>query len=464
MIHTDSVILFGATGDLARKKLYPALYRLWRDDDVRLPVIGVSRSDWSDEDMRERARAAVDEAGEDPDQADFDEFARMLCYVQGEYDDPSTFDRLGERMGAACAPLAFLAIPPSMFDVVVNGLAQAGLEREGRVVVEKPFGRDLASARELNQVLLATYPEDRIFRIDHFLGKEPVQNVLITRFANGIFEPLWNRHHVASVHITMAEDLGVETRGGFYDGVGAIRDVVQNHLMQLIAMLAMEPPVSDSAPALRDEISKVFRATRPVAREDVVRGQYEGYRSHDGVDPSSQTETFAALKLEVDSWRWAGVPFYIRAGKAMAADVTEAIVEFRAAPRPLFADAECHPHPNHLLFRVKPDDATSLHLQAKLPGDRLVGRGVDLQVSVARGLGEGPEAYERLLKDAMEGDNRLFARQDSVEEAWRIFDPLLADPPPVHEYPRGSWGPEHATEILEAGDHWHQPTADGTCS
>ncbi len=459
----DSVILFGASGDLAYKKLYPALYRLWRDDGIRVPVIGVSRSGWGDDDIRDRARRAVDDAGEEPDARDFAEFAERLCYVQGDYADPATFERLAERMGDARAPLAFLAIPPSMFEVVVQGLGAADLDREGRVVVEKPFGRDLQSARELNQVLLANYPEDRIFRIDHFLGKEPVQNVLITRFANGIFEPLWNRHHVASVHVTMAEDFGVETRGAFYDDVGAIRDVVQNHLMQLIALLAMEPPVSDSAEALRDEVSKVMRAARPVACDQVIRGQYRGFRSHDGVDAESQTETFAALRLDIDSWRWAGVPFYVRAGKAMAADVTEAVVEFQAAPRPLFADADCAPHPNHLVFRVKPDDVTSFHLQAKLPGERLVGRGVDLEVSASRAFGEGPEAYERLLKDAMEGDNRLFARQDSVEDAWRIFEPVLEDPPPVHEYPVGSWGPEEASRVLEPGDSWHAPAVEA-CS
>lgn len=455
MIPADSVILFGATGDLARKKLLPALYRLCRDQDVHLPVVGVARSAWSDDDFRDRARVALVEAGEPVDETVFREFAQRLSFVRGDYNDPTTFARVDEVMAGARAPLAFLAIPPSMFGVVVHGLAGVGLDDQGSVVVEKPFGRDLASARDLNRILLANYDEDSIFRIDHFLGKEPVQNILITRFANGIFEPLWNRHHVASVQVTMVESFGVETRGAFYDSVGAIRDVVQNHLLQLVALLAMEPPVSESAGALRDEVSKVMRAIKTVDATNLVRGQYRGYREHDGVAFDSQTETFAALRLEVDSWRWAGVPFYIRAGKALANTVTEAVVEFKAPPRPLFAEGGEAPHPNHLRFRVKPDDETSLYLQAKLPGDLLVGRGVELEMSVAESLGEGPEAYERLIQDALVGDARLFARQDSVEEAWRIFDDAVNDAPDVEAYDPGSWGPGEADRLLVGVDTWH---------
>ena len=452
---SDSVILFGATGDLARKKLFPALYRLCRDSDMHIPVVGVARSDWSDDDLRERARVSIEEAGERLDDEVFRGFASRLSYVRGNYNDPETFARLDERMEGARAPLSFLAIPPSMFGVVIEGLASVGLDEAGRVVVEKPFGRDLATARELNEILLANYAEDSIFRIDHFLGKEPVQNILITRFANGIFEPLWNRHHIQSVQITMAESFGVETRGAFYDSVGTIRDVVQNHLLQLLTLLAMEPPVSESAGSLRDEVSKVMRAIKTVPSDAVVRGQYRGYRDHDGVAADSATETFAALRLEIDSWRWAGVPFYIRACKGLADTVTEAVVEFKAPPRPLFADASCEPHANHLRFRVKPDDQTSLYLQAKLPGEQLVGRGVELDVSVAESLGDGPEAYERLIKDALEGDARLFARQDSVEESWRIFDELIApDAEPV-PYASGTWGPAAANSLLLPGDTWH---------
>lgn len=452
---SDSVVLFGATGDLARKKLLPALYRLCKYDDIHLPVVGVARSDWSDDDLRDRARTSIEESGEPIDEAAFQSFASKLSYVRGDYHAPETFQRIDAQLGEAHAPLAFLAIPPSMFAIVVEGLAAVGLARDGRVVVEKPFGRDLDSAKELNRILLANYPEESIFRIDHFLGKEPVQNVLITRFANGIFEPLWNRHHVASVQITMAESFGVETRGAFYDGVGAIRDVVQNHLLQLVALLAMEPPVSESAGSLRDEVAKVMQAMSTIEPVDVVRGQYSGYRDHEGVAADSGTETYAAIRMFIDSWRWAGVPFYVRTGKAMAETVTEAVVEFKAPPRPLFAATDEVPHPNHLRFKVKPTDETSLFLQAKLPGDKLVGTGVELGMSVAEAFGEGPEAYERLMADALVGDARLFARQDSVEEAWRIFDHALANAPEVQPYQSGSWGPTAAEALLEGTDTWH---------
>lgn len=395
------------------------------------------------------------ESGEPIGEATFSDFAQRLKYVRGDYNDPETFARLDAVMAESRAPLACLAIPPSMFAVVVEGLAAVGLDEHGRVVVEKPFGRDLASARELNQILLANYAEEAIFRIDHFLGKEPVQNILITRFTNGIFEPLWNRHHVASVQITMAESFGVETRGGFYEGVGAIRDVVQNHLLQLVALLALEPPVSESAASLSNEVSKVMRAVKTVDAASLVRGQYGGYSEHDGVSAESETETYAAMRLQIDSWRWAGVPFYIRTGKGMADTTTEAVVEFKAPPRPLFAAAGESPHPNHLRFRVKPDDETSLYLQAKLPGDLLVGHGVELEMSVAESLGEGAKAYERLIHDALDGDARLFARQDSVEEAWRIFDDVINAGPLVAPYEFGSWGPPAADALLVGDDVWH---------
>ncbi|MGI9623795.1 MAG: glucose-6-phosphate dehydrogenase [Acidimicrobiales bacterium] len=449
------VVLFGVTGDLARKKLLPALYRLWRDEGFRSMMVGVGRRDWSDDQLRDRARMAVSEAGEPAEPATMEAFCGSLRYLRGDYSDKLTFDALAETVGPGANPLAFLAIPPEAFGPVVEGLARVGLNQAGKVVVEKPFGRDLASALELNRILLEHYPEQAIFRIDHFLGKEPVQNILITRFSNGIFEPLWNRHHVQSVQVTMAESFGVDTRGAFFDQVGTLRDVVQNHLLQLVALLAMEPPNSEGAPALRDEVNKVMGAMVSVDPANVVRGQYLGYRDHDGVSADSRTDTFVALRLEIDNWRWAGVPFYIRAGKSMSRTLTEAVVEFRAPPRPLFADPDCHPHPNHLRFRVKPDDCTSLHLQAKLPGDRLVGRGVELDVSVSDALGDGPEAYERLLSDAMAGDQRLFARQDAVEEAWRVFENVLEASSSPLEYAPGGSGPAESDEVLLATDSWH---------
>ena len=435
---SQTLILFGITGDLAYKKLFPALYEL-AVDGIRPQVIGVARSDRDDESIRQRARESL----EGRDAAVIDELASRIRYVRGNYTDPDTYARLAEAVGDDPIPTAFLAIPPDLFDDVATGLAGAGLHR-GRIVVEKPFGRDVASARELNAILHKHFPEDSIFRIDHFLGKEAVMNLLVFRFANAMLEGVWNRHHIKRVTITMAESFDIKGRGGFYDEVGAIRDVVQNHLLQMVALLAMEPPIDDSAVALRDEKIKVLRAMRTDA-DHAVRGQYVGYLDEPGVAPDSRTETFAAMELFIDSWRWSGVPFAIRAGKAMAETITEAVIEFNAPPTPMFGGADHAAHSSLLRFRMKPDNAIVLTMQAKTPGDEMISAPVDLAVDYGEALGgSGPDPYERLIGDALAGDARLFAHQDGVEQSWRIVEPLLDTSTPVLRYSPGSWGPPEA--------------------
>ena len=439
---SPTLILFGITGDLAYKKLFPALYEL-AVAGVRPPVIGVARSEGTDETIRQRARDSL--AGRD--QAIVDDLCERLTYLRGDYNDTDTYLRLSQAVGPAAMPVAFLAIPPSLFDEVATGLAAAGLNR-GRIVVEKPFGRDLASAVELNDILHRHFPESSIYRIDHFLGKEAIQNLLVFRFANAMMEAVWNRHHVSRVTITMAESFDISGRGGFYDGVGAIRDVVQNHLLQMVALLAMEPPLDDSADAMRDDKVKVLKSIRPLDPADVLRGQYDGYLDEPGVEPDSSTETFAAMQLYIDSWRWSGVPFCIRAGKAMTDTITEAVVEFSAPPTAIFGSVHNEPVGSTLRFRMKPDNRISLTLQAKVPGDALVSAPVDLAVDYGDVLGgDGPDAYERLIGDALEGDARHFARQDGVEASWRVVQPVLdlADTP--HRYVPGSWGPDDAEAL-----------------
>ncbi len=455
----DALVLFGTTGDLARKKLHPALYRLASRHRLAVPVIGVARTAWVDDQLREFAReSVVARLGPRP-AAELDAFAASLSYVSGEYGDPATYERLRERLGVARRPIFYLAIPPGMFDRVIAGLREVGLHRGGRVVIEKPFGRDLASARDLNACLHRAFEERSIFRIDHYLGKETIQNLLVFRFANTILEPVWDRRYISSVQITMAESFGVEGRGAFYEEVGALRDVVQNHMLQVAALLAMEHPVGAHADAIRDEKVKVFRTMASIDPDAIVRGQYEGYRSEDGVRSDSDIETYVAVALRIESHRWAGVPFLIRAGKRLRTTALEAVIEFREPPPLLFAARDTPPpHPNHIRLRLGGGaEGIEVSLQAKVPGETMATRVVPLSFSYDQALGEQAEAYERLLGDAIEGRQELFARQDGVEECWRVVTPALEAPGPVHPYAAGSWGPAAADRLLGRGAAWHQP-------
>ncbi len=467
MDRSDAVVLFGATGDLARKKLFPAVYEMQRNGTIgAAPVIGVSSSAWTDDDMRERARVSVGERlkGAAPDTAALDSVTSRMTYVSGDYREVDTFVRIADvlRELGVKRPLYYLAIPPAMFDDVIQGLDQCALVEGARLVVEKPFGRDEASARELNEVIHRVFPEDRVFRIDHFLGKEPVENLLVFRFANSMLEPIWNRNYISSVQITMSEDFGVLSRGKFYDEVGALRDVVQNHLLEIVALLAMEPPSAATAGALHDEKVKLFRQVESLDPARSVRGQYRGYVDEEGVHGGSDTETFVATRFQIESWRWAGVPWLIRAGKCLPVTATEAVVEFTAPPRLLFATkGRGKTVPNHMRFRLGADDGVVIQLQAKRPGDEYTTRPVNLEVRHEAVFGQRAEAYQRLLEDAMEGDHRRFGRADAIEEQWRICDPLLDDPPEVRLYYKGSWGPSEADRLAADLGGWKEPLAPG---
>ena len=456
----DALVLFGATGDLAKRKLFPALYDLERHGNLKIPVIGVARSDWTDKAFCENAHDAIIASVPNAEAAVIDTLLRRLDLIQGDYSDHKTWASLKRTLDKHKSEMAvfYMAIPPTMFPTVAQSLASVGLNGRGRIVVEKPFGRDLASAVELNATLHSVFPEERIFRIDHYLGKESVEDMMVFRFSNTLLEPVWNRNYVRSVQITMSETIGVEGRGSFYDGVGAIRDVMQNHLLQVLALAAMEPPVGPDASYLQDEKAKVFAAMRPMDPAHLVRGQYVGYRDEPGVATDSTVETFAAARLEIDSWRWAGVPWFIRCGKALKASATEVIVEFKEPPSLLF-DEGGGPTParNLVRFRLGSKDGVTFTLQAKTPGPHLDSQNVDVAVDFAAALGERHEAYERLLYDAIAGLPRRFAREDVVELTWRVVQPALDLPGPVHPYFRGEWGPAQADRILD-GDSWFTPS------